>query len=141
MLPAQDQPTLIVVESCSSWPSWEPAALAPIVVEQRDDEPTTELADRVAQLITEQGAAPRLALIVCNERVDEAACAGRSRLIAKLLARAGVEAIVLATSDRGSGSARRALAELASDCNARFDTACVSVRFGPGLSIPPRVAA
>jgi hypothetical protein len=142
MRPIQDQPALVIVEFCSSWPSWDAhPALAPVVVQQDAAESGEQLVERAIARTIRLGTAPELALIVCNERVDASALAARARLITRLVRDMGVASVMLATSDRSSGTARRALAELASDCNSQLETERVRVRFGPALSIPPRVAA
>jgi hypothetical protein len=123
---------LIAVECCSSWPTWAiSSSFTPVVVKQRDHESPKQFAERSLLAAAALETTPRLAVVVCNERTDEGAEAARRSLISTLLARSGDKgSILLVASDRSSGAARRALADLARACNDRFDHARVSVRFG-----------
>lgn len=128
---------LIVVEAHSSWPAWDVApGWQPIVVEQREDETLCDLCARVQSTVATLQEAPRTAVFICSERADSAAQTLRQRCIGTLL-RSGapeLEAVLLASSERASGTVRRALAELAASCNEDLATEQVSVWFGPRSS-------
>jgi len=103
------------------------------VVEQRDVETPSELADRVADLLArEEVCGLRLGIIACNERCDDAAEAARRTIAQALLRRLmPTGSVALTASDRASGPSRSKLSDLAQ----RLDALCE----GSGRSVAIRL--
>jgi hypothetical protein len=125
---------LIVVELGAEWPSWLQAELvAPTrrVFAQEESESCAGFARRVGEQLDgsfARGVSLGNALIVCSERLDDAACAARSELAraaAGALARGTGGAVQLIAADRNEGRSRAPLAKLERELAAEWQSAAV----------------
>jgi hypothetical protein len=115
------EPVLIAVELGAEWPRWMSDLVRQSprrVVSQEEGEEPLGFAERACRLADALAGGPGLgsAVVLCNERTDQAQDTARRRLAAKLLPGLGKAGrLVLTSSAHASEPLRKALNTLARD--------------------------
>jgi hypothetical protein len=135
---------LIVLENGSDWPTWLLPGSGPgrELVEQRERESPSELAERVARVV-ERRRGMSAAVLACSERSDAAVQLARRRMIAALLDAVEPDGRVLVTAcDRKSGRMKDALARLVMEMSepARTRGKVLHLELGHEVPLPSEAA-